>query len=304
MKHKLAVFALTIMALLTSAVHAADPKPAAKVAPPKNAATINGEGITVDDLDRLYERLSPEMRANYDQAGGKMQFLENYIGKRLILQEASKSNFDRRPEVAESLQAARDAVLFDRYVRDIIAEPFVSEPKLREYYEAHKSEMTRDEMIKARHILATPDEGAINNMTGDNAKSDEEAKKKIESTIVSITRGANFADLATKYSEDSTARSGGDLGWFGRGKMVKEFEDAAFKLGKGQLSGVVKTDFGYHVIYVEDRKDGGVIPFDDVKADIRERLLNEHANDILAALSALTRDLRTQSSVSIYRENF
>lgn len=278
------------------------PAPAAK-AEPKIAATINGEIITVDQLDRLYSHLSPEMRANYDRSGGKAQFLDTYIRKKLLLQEALKSNFDKRPELQVDLQAAKESVLFDRYIKDVVAANIVNDALVRSYYDAHQQEFQRPVSMKLRHILATPAAGPVNNTTGDDAKTLDEALAKMARIEGMLKEKANFADLASKYSEDSTASSGGDLGWVTPGKMVPEFDKMAFSLEKGQISSIIKTSFGYHIIYAEDRKEAGVAPIEEVRADIREKLLKEKMPEVLQEVNRLAQELRLQSKISINREN-
>lgn len=292
------LISVSLLILIASAAVAADE------ASPKIAATINGEVLTVAELDTLYNRLPKQMRENYDRNGGKLQFLDTYIRKKLVVQEAVKNRFDQNPTVAFDLHAARESALFDRYVRDVVAQKIVNEAVMREYYEARTGDFRRPEMIKARHILATPDDANVINSSGSNATSDEEARQKIESLAAQAKDGgATFSDLASKFSEDGSARSGGDLGWFGRGKMVPEFEKAAFALQAGEVSDVVQTKFGYHLIFVEDKKAGGVPPFEEVRDQIREMLLAEHQSEIIAAVTELTQQLRAQSKVSVFREN-
>jgi Parvulin-like peptidyl-prolyl isomerase len=297
-----AVALVTALPFVVALPLVAQPLPAK--AEPKIAATINGENVTADQLDRMYARLAPEMRANYERSGGKAQFLDTYIRKRLILQEALKSNFDKRPELQDDLQTARESVLFDRYIKDVIAANIVTEPMVRSYYDSHQDEFKRPATMKLRHILATPGEGPVNNSTGDDAKSLDEALSKIERIAQLVKDGGNFADLATKYSEDSTATSGGDLGWVAPGKMVPEFDKMAFSLKKGQVSSVIKTQFGYHIIFAEERREAGVAPFEEVRADIREGLLREKMPDVLQEVNRLAQELRRASTISINRENF
>ena len=191
---------------------------------PKIAATINGEVLTAEQLDQLYAKLSTQMKANYERSGGKIQFLDNYIRKRLMIQEALKSGFDKQPGVVFDLQTARDSALFDRYIRDVVAMNIVNEAAIKAYYDANQQKFHRGEMVKARHIIATPAAGNVVNSTGDDAKSKEEALQKMTSLAQQIAAGvASFADVAAKFSEDGSAPLGGDLGWVERGKMVEAF---------------------------------------------------------------------------------
>lgn len=268
------------------------------------AATINGEVLTKARLDELYERMGGEMRAKYDRAGGKKAFLDNYVGKRLLIQEALKSGFDKKPEIQQDMQAARDAVLFDRYVREVVAPSILDEKEVRAFYVEHKNEFKKDERVRARHIIASSDPGAVMNTTGDDARTKEEALAKITRLAQQINTGAlSFQAAAIQYSEDASAAKGGDLGWFTRGMMVGPFEDAAFSLAKGKVSHVVETQFGYHLILIEDRQEAAPAPFEEVRADIKEQLLALKANEILAAVNRLTQELRSQSQIQVFAEN-
>ncbi len=159
----------------------------------------------------------------------------------------------------------------------------ISPAELKAEYDKHKDRYRQEEQVKARHILiATHGAGA-----------DEKAKARADSLLEAIHHGADFEDLARKFSQDPGAvGSGGDLGWFGRGRMVKEFETAAFALQKGQVSGVVHSQFGYHIIRVDDRRAAGVRPFDDVKLELRTEMAQARADsNARHAAAALSRRL-------------
>lgn len=274
--------------------------PAVAGAPLEVAATINGEVLTMERLDLLYSRLAPDMRANYDRAGGKRVFLNNYIEKRLLVQEALKDGLQRRTDIAADMQAAADSVLFDRYVREVVAIDAVPEADVRAMYESTKQNYRTVEKIRVRHIIASPGGGAVLNSTGDNATSEEAALAKINRIAKDIKAGqVSFADAATKFSEDASAANGGDLGWFNRGMMVKAFEDAAFALEPGATSAVVKTEFGYHLIQLDQRRPAGVAPYEEVRYEVRERMLAERANQIMVAVNRLTQELRASSQINV-----
>ncbi len=297
MKHL--ILAATLIA--SPAILLAQPAPSAVPgAPLEIAATINGEVLTMERLDLLYSRLSPEMQANYDRAGGKRVFLNNYIEKRLLIQEALKDNLHRRPEIAADMQAAADSVLFDRYVREVVAPDAVPESDIRAMYETTKNNYRTVEKIHARHIIASPAGGSVMNSTGDNATSDEAALAKINRIAKEINEGRiSFADAAMQFSEDASAPKGGDLGWFNRGMMTGPFEEAAFALEPGKMSGVVKTDFGYHLILLEGRRPAGIAPFEEVRYQVREQILAERASQIMAGVTRLTQELRASSQINV-----
>ncbi len=114
---------------------------------------------------------------------------------------------------------------------------------------------------------------------------------------------AHFAEAAKKYSEDGTAPLGGDLGWQGRGIFDKDFEDAAFTVRKGTVSGIIKTKFGFHLIAIEDKKPAGMASLEDMKPSIREFLMTQHAAEVVAAVTRLTNELRSTSKIAVYPEN-
>ncbi|HEX4497208.1 MAG TPA: peptidyl-prolyl cis-trans isomerase [Thermoanaerobaculia bacterium] len=139
----------------------------------------------------------------------------------------------------------------------------VSDAELRSYYDAHKADYSQEEQIRARHILI-----AVNDQRADAA-----ASARAQEVLKKLTAGGDFAKLAQEYSDDAASKvQGGDLGLFGRNRMVKEFEDAAFNAPVGKVVGPVKSNFGYHLIEVTAKQPGGQQPFEAVKEQIRARL--------------------------------
>lgn len=147
----------------------------------------------------------------------------------------------------------------------------IPDEDLLAFYEANPDEFTREEQVRARHILlrVTPDRPA------------EQAERQLQEIRRQIETGGDFAALAREHSDDeSNAERGGNLGFFGRGRMVKAFEDAAFGAQAGDLVGPVKTDFGYHLIEVQDHRAGGLQPFEQIKASVRSRLIGQRSQEI------------------------
>lgn len=282
---------------------------------PKQVAVINGETITSDVLDQMYGHLSAQMRAQYDATGGKAAFLENYLRKRLLVQEAIKAGFDKRPDVQLDMNAAKESALFDRYVRDVVASQVVTDAEMKKFYDENPGNFATPERVRVRHIVVT------GGGTGPHPKSDEEALAKIEAIATELhkqmmgvratddpavadrIRLSYFSELARKYSEDGSAQAGGDLGWVVKGQLDPVFEEAAFKLEKGVPSGIVKTRFGYHIILVEDKQAAGTESFESAKAAIREWLMAQHAEDVMQTVTKLTNELRSSSKIAIYPEN-
>ena len=167
------------------------------------------------------------MRAQYERSGGKGAFLENYIRKVLILQEAKTKGFDQKPSVRSEMQAASDSALFDRYVRDVVANNIVTEAAMKAYYDAHLDQFKVPEMIKVRHIVIGVDSGPHPHTK---AQALEIAKKALTDVITMIPRtdnpaatahehAATFGKLARAYSEDPAGPNGGDLGWVTREQL-------------------------------------------------------------------------------------
>jgi peptidyl-prolyl cis-trans isomerase C len=270
----------------------------------KIVARINGESITVEEFDRMWRALSPEMRASYESGGGKLAFLDNQIRKRLLVQEALKEGLDRRQDVAFQLRQARESALFDAYVRRSVARSIITEEMVREHYERRKADLAQPEMARARHIIATPEQKGVNNLSNSDSGSKEEARQKMMGLHGQLMRNPeSFADAAHKFSEDGTANSGGDLGWFARGIMVPEFDEVVFNLEPGQISPVFETQYGYHIVMLEQKRDAGTAPIEEVEDQLREELLRERTSEVLAAIQVLTQELRASSDISVFREN-
>jgi len=167
---------------------------------------------------------------------------------------------------------------------DMAARAKFTDEEIKSYYESNKQRFETQASIKARHILLRPDPNAAD---AEKAKADTRAR--LEAMLAKVKSGAKFADLAKANSQDpGSAKQGGDLGWFQQGVMIKAFEDAAFNLKKGEVSGVVETEFGFHIIKVEDRKDGGVMELKDVAPLIKQALAGDRAKALAReALMAL-----------------
>jgi peptidyl-prolyl cis-trans isomerase D len=155
----------------------------------------------------------------------------------------------------------------------------ITEADVRDYYDQHRDQYRQPEQVEVSHILIkTP-------VPGPDGKVDEkgvaEAKQRAEDLLKQIKNGANFEELARKYSEDSgSAKNGGSLGWIGRGQTVPEFEKVAFSLPKGQISGVVKSSYGFHIIRVDDKHAAELKPLDEVKSEIEPILKRQQAQQI------------------------
>ena len=229
-----------------------------------NDVLRNGIFIPDDEVEKSYREQVEKAKIRYLQVP-RTQFpaAQPTPAEAAAYFEAHKQEY----KLPEQREGAYLLVEPDR-LRDQVK---VSDQELREYFDAHKSEFARPEQVHARHILIK---------TG-GEKSDAQAQKQIEDLKKKIAGGADFAAVARESSDDAGSKTnGGDLGSFGRGQMVKEFEDAAFGAKIGELVGPVHSPFGYHLLQVIGRTPAGEAPFEQAKEQIRARLAFTRAGDL------------------------
>ena len=187
-------------------------------------------------------------------------------------EEAVRDYFDKHRE--NYRLADKRNILYVRFVpQDYLAEVEVTDQEIEEFYQLHQDDYLEPKKVHARHILFRISENA---KTAEIQEILDRAKKVLDLA----RKGDNFAELARKYSDDSTASKGGDLGYFKSGDMVKPFADSAFSLKKGEISDLVRTRFGVHIIKVEDIKEEAVKPLAAVKENVRQSLKEERSREI------------------------
>jgi peptidyl-prolyl cis-trans isomerase D len=187
-------------------------------------------------------------------------------------EEAVRDYFDKHRE--NYRLADKRNILYVRFVpQDYLAEVEVTDQEIEDSYQLHQDDYLEPKKVHARHILFRISEKA---KTAEIQEILDRAKKVLDLA----RKGDNFADLARKYSDDSTASKGGDLGYFKSGDMVKPFADSAFSLNKGEISDLVRTRFGVHIIKVEDIKEEAVKPLAAVKESVRQSLKEERSREI------------------------
>ncbi len=224
----------------------------------KVIAEVNGKKITTDDVASIlgpsgmrFEQLPPQI---------KQKVVEQAIEQELLKEKALKSGIQKTPEYKEALEKLKANLAFDVWMRKQYESIKVSDAEAKKYYQEHKDQFKQPEMVHARHILV---------------KSEEEAKKiidELKKTPKSKLK-QKFIELAKTKSVGPSGKRGGDLGFFRKGQMVKPFSDAAFALKAGEFTKTpVKTQFGYHVIYVEEKKPAQTIPFAKIKEKIKQQL--------------------------------
>lgn len=231
----------------------------------KVVTRVNGHNITVKEVELAADDLRPQL----EQIPPNLRFaftVEYLVERHLLAQEAVKAKTADSEEYKRRMSFYQAKALRDAYFTDNLM-PLVSEEAIREAYDREASRIQPEERARARHILVG---------------SEAEAKTVLDR----LGRGERFEDIAKQVSLDGSKDFGGDLGYFTAGEMVPEFSRAAFSLETGQVSAPVKTDFGWHVIKLEDKKVGGPQPFDQVKEAIRLVLLRKAVQEKVIALRA------------------
>jgi len=225
-------------------------------------AEVNGGRITTADFTRELKNLPEYLKAMADTPEGRKEMLDTMVIRELILQQASKDGLDKGPDIEEKLQDLKKRLVVEAYLKKKVeTESQVSDADLQKFYEQNKDKFKTGEQAKASHILV---------------KTEKEAKD----ILAQIKAGGNFEELAKKHSADSSAQKGGDLGWFSKGSMVPVFEKAALALKEGQVSEVVKSDFGYHIIKLTGKRAAGVRPLEEVKEQIKGAIMPQKQQEI------------------------
>lgn len=218
----------------------------------------------------------------HNEQRGRELLAELYV-MRVLEHEARQQGMDKDPQIQLKIRQGEMRLLANerlQAVADAAAEPNY-EALARETYLAERNQFKVPEQVAVEHILI-----GIND-----ERDDAQAQARAKEVLAKLKGGADFATLAAEYSDDpSVASNKGDMGYFTRGRMVKPFEDAAFAMSReGELSEPVKTQFGYHVIRFKGRKAEGIMPFDDVKADLIEQAKARHVAEVKRSKVALIR---------------
>lgn len=219
----------------------------------KVLATVGGREILEQDLNMLLSSLDPQRAMQFNSEEGKNQLLQELISQELFYLDAVKKGLNKDEAYLAEAKRMEENILKQFAIHNLLKDIKVSEDELLDYYKEHKDMFKEPESVQASHILVD-----------DEAKAEEIAKE--------ITDGLAFEEAALKYSNCPSNAQGGDLGEFTRGRMVPEFEEAAFKMNVGDVSAPVKTQFGYHIIKVVDKNEESVKAFDEVKNQLTQQL--------------------------------
>jgi peptidyl-prolyl cis-trans isomerase D len=219
-----------------------------------------------------------EVRDEFERRDTKVKFEYAVITQADILKGLHPTDEELKAFYERSKATYNNSIPEKRQIKYVVVESAkiaaattVTDQDLQAYYDQHRDEYRVPEQVKVSHILIkTP-------LPAPGAREDEkavaDARAKAEGVLKEVKAGGDFAKLAEKYSEDpGSAKSGGELGWIGRGRTVPEFEKAAFSLGKGQTSDLVKSSYGFHIIHVEDKQAAHLKTLAEVKSEIEEKV--------------------------------
>lgn len=245
----------------------------------KILAIVNGVQISEHHLDEAIAKYPADRRQYLETPVGREQLLEQMISFELMYNYGKELGVDTSEEYLNQVEKAKKDLLTQVVIGNEISKVEVTDEEAEKYYNDNKENFKDMEQVQAKHILVE---------TEDEAK--EIAKK--------IADGLSFEEAAQNHSSCPSSQNGGDLGFFTRGRMVPEFEEAAFKLELGEVSAPVQTQFGFHLIKVEDKKEERVKPLEEVKEMIKHNLLQEKQNQKYFDLTA---ELKNKYRVEMYK---
>ena len=235
--------------------------------------------MTRTQFERLLANLPPNVRGQASTPEGKRQLAERIAEMTILAQEARRLGLPAKPEVAAQLKLQEENFLASALFQQLLTSAKPSEADLKAAYESRKSEF---EQAKARHILIRFTGSRVPLRKDQKELTEAEALAKATALRERIVKGEDFAALAKAESDDTgSGASGGDLGEVTRGRTIPEFENAIFTLPLNQVSEPLKTQFGYHLIQVQER---GTMEFDKVKGDLEKEKAGETAGNQVKAL--------------------
>lgn len=237
--------------------------PALSAVQAKVLAKVDGAEITQDDVQTALEDLGSALPPQMDPAQREAYVLDYLIDAKLVARQAERDKFGTGAEFERRMSYYRDKVMMEGLLAKI-AKDAGTEAGMRKVYDEAKAAQKSEEEVNARHILV---------------ETEDEAKKVADR----LKKGEDFAKLADEVSKDPGSK-GGELGWFTKDKMVPEFADAAFKLDKGKVSEPVKSQFGWHVIRLEDRRQKAFPDFDAVKDQLARFVVQKSQAELITKL--------------------
>lgn len=230
----------------------------------KILATVGNKYITLNEFKHKLSKLPSYYQAMAQK--DKKGLLNDIIAESLFMEDAVRKGIDRDKEIREILDEARKKIIIAKFVKTEVDDKVkVSDEEMKKFYDEHKDNFKKPEMWRASHILVA---------------NEQEAKD----ILSELSKGKDFAELARARSMDATAARGGDVGYFRKGQVLPEFESTCFNLKVGEMSGIVHTQYGYHIIKLTDKKNESAQSFEEARAEIENVLRLIKRNELFAKL--------------------
>jgi|GEM_PF-969254 parvulin-like peptidyl-prolyl isomerase len=255
-------------------------------------ARVGNNYVTQEEFEKAFLKEKPVYVAQHATLEEKRRFLQKMLDKKLEYLAALQKGIDREEPVREKLEAERNRILYFATMDKQVVYKIITEEMMRDFYRRSRVE------VRARHILFKVPADATPQQV-------EEARKKAQEVIHELQNGADFAELAKKYSEDRATRErGGDLGFIRWGRMEQPILDAVFKMGKYQFTTEpVRTSRGFHVIQVTDRRIVPQKPFEIEKSNIAQTLFQKHRKEIMELYDRFNQELERRYRVRYLEAN-
>lgn len=241
--------------------------------PPGTLAIVDADRyITEEDYRRAYVALPQNLKEMAGTAEGRKEMLDTLVTREMILIHANREGIDKDPAIDEVLYEYRKKLVVETYLKlwsDKEVTP--TEAMLKEHYRSNKSKYMGPEQVRVSHILV-------------------EDEKTAKLVLKKLKSGEGFEKLVATYSIDASKEKGGDLGWVTKGMFVAEFEKAAFKLDLNKISGVVKTEFGYHIIKATGKQAARPMSFEEAREQVSKDVMPTLKEKAFAALKEQLRD--------------
>jgi len=245
-------------------------------------ATVNGTAINEDKVTKYLEKIEKIGDATPSSNAKKAKLLDHLIERELFSQKAIKEGVDKSEAFQKDLIDVKKDLLVRSWIDKIHKNIHVNDSEIEAIYLKQKSQYSKPEKVKARHILIKSEKKA------------EELLKKLSGLKGSELK-SKFIELAKKHSTGPSARKGGDLGWFTKGRMVPKFEEASFSMNINEVSKKpVKTRFGYHILYKEGSKAAEITPLSEVKESIVLELKNKKFSK---KFDKIKKDLKEEATI-------
>lgn len=222
-------------------------------------ATVNGKEIKSSAIDKYIKNLGNQSAQKFDTQQNRDKILQELIQQELLYADAIDNHYDEDEEFLTRLDEIEAEMLKQYAAYRLLKTVTITDEEVEDYYKENRTNFFRDTSFRASHILVK----------------DEQTANKVKEEL---DNGLSFEQAVQKYSLCPSKQKQGDLGFFLKGRMVKEFEDKVFEMEVGQISEPVKTQYGYHIIKLTDKKEPGIMPLEIIKDNLKINLMKAKQN--------------------------